>query len=155
MFHRLEFFHEFSVNIVLNNKGETSSKQHTFFSKNASAIAKIENKEVISSWFELPQAALSWRWLGFAPAVLAVAVLAWRRYRRNAGTGPATDEPVTLVPGAPWQFLDVGGAPYLSRGGARALVARFEKAVAACKEAGLATHAFYIIGLPWETRQSL
>lgn len=30
-----------------------------------------------------------------------------------------------------------------------------ERAIAACKQAGLATHAFYIIGLPWETRESL
>jgi len=30
-----------------------------------------------------------------------------------------------------------------------------ELAVAACREAGLATHAFYIIGLPWETRETL
>ena len=30
-----------------------------------------------------------------------------------------------------------------------------EKAIAACKKAGLATHAFYIIGLPWETPESL
>ncbi len=29
------------------------------------------------------------------------------------------------------------------------------RAVAACKAAGLATHAFFIIGLPWETRESL
>ncbi len=29
------------------------------------------------------------------------------------------------------------------------------RAIAACKDAGLATHAFFIIGLPWETRQSL
>ena len=39
------------------------------------------------------------------------------------------------------------------RKGARLEHAR--RAVAACKQAGLATHAFYIIGLPWETRQSL
>ena len=30
-----------------------------------------------------------------------------------------------------------------------------ERAIAVCKEAGLATHAFFIIGLPWETRASL
>ena len=28
-------------------------------------------------------------------------------------------------------------------------------AICACKKAGLATQAFYIIGLPWETRESL
>ena len=32
---------------------------------------------------------------------------------------------------------------------------RAERAVAACKEAGLGTHAFYIVGLPWETRETL
>ena len=34
-------------------------------------------------------------------------------------------------------------------------VAQAEAAVAACKRAGLGTHAFYVIGLPWETRETL
>ncbi|HNY29089.1 MAG TPA: radical SAM protein [Candidatus Sumerlaeota bacterium] len=34
-------------------------------------------------------------------------------------------------------------------------VEQAEQAVAVCKAAGLATHAFFVIGLPWETRESL
>lgn len=36
-----------------------------------------------------------------------------------------------------------------------ATIDQARRAVAACKRAGLGTHAFYIVGLPWETRQSL
>jgi radical SAM superfamily enzyme YgiQ (UPF0313 family) len=51
--------------------------------------------------------------------------------------------------------VETGDADLLVRMKKGATLAQAEKAVAICKEAGLATHAFFVIGMPWETAASL
>ncbi|HUT25301.1 MAG TPA: radical SAM protein [Sumerlaeia bacterium] len=51
--------------------------------------------------------------------------------------------------------VETGDAELLRRMKKGATLAQAEKAVAVCKEAGLVTHAFFVIGMPWETAESL
>lgn len=51
--------------------------------------------------------------------------------------------------------VESGDAGMLEKMGKGSCPEQAEAAFAVCREAGLATHAFCIIGLPWESRESL